>query len=253
MRLATGSATPATASYLAGWLAVHQAGIAWQRGSLPASQRAGWAMVVAGLGSAALLTGPGPYGVAMVGAATPPSLTNTAPPTLALLALATAQTGVVVLLRRRATAWLARPRAWTGVVAVNAVILTVFLWHMTAAVIGGYALVATGVLPQPAVGSGAWWALRVPWVAALGVVLLGLVVLWRRWEAPVASDRLPSAAAPAVVAGLVLILAALASLGVTAARGLAPQVAGFPVVELGLIALGLVLLVRAGRPGAAGP
>ena len=253
LRLATGSATPATASYLAGWLAVHQAGIAWQRGSLPTSQRAGWAMAVAGIGAAVLLTGPGPYGVAMVGAATPPSLTNTAPPTLALLALATAQTGVVVLLRRRATAWLARPRAWTGVVAVNAVVLTVFLWHMTAAVIGGYALVATGVLPQPAVGSGAWWALRVPWVVALGVVLLGLVVLWRRWEAPVASDRLPSAAAPAVVAGLVLVLAALASLGVTAARGLAPQVAGFPVVELGLIALGLVLLVRAGRPGAAGP
>ncbi len=249
LRLATGSTAPAAGSYLAGWLAVHQAGIAWQRGSLPASRRAGWGMALTGLGAAVLLTGPGPYGVAMVGAATPPSLTNTAPPTLALLALATAQTGVVVLLRPRATALLARPRAWTGVVAVNAVILTVFLWHMTAAVIGGYALVVAGVLPQPAVGSGAWWALRVPWVAALGLVLLALVVVWRRWEAPVPSDRVLSASAPAVVAGLVMVLAALASLGVTAARGLAPQVGGFPVVELGLTGVGLVVLARAGRPG----
>ncbi len=252
LRLVTGSAAPAAGNYLAGWLAVHQVGIGWQRGALPTSRRAGWTMALGGLAAAALLTGPGPYGVAMVGAARAPSLTNTAPPTLALLALATAQTGVVLLLRRRATARLARPRAWTAVVAVNAVVLTLFLWHMTAAVIGGYALVATGVLPQPAVGSGAWWALRVPWVAALGVVLLALVALWRRWEAPVASDRVPSASAPAVVAGLVMVLAAMASLGVTAAQGLGPQVAGFPVVELGLIAVGLVLLARAGRPAAMG-
>lgn len=249
LRLVTGSASPAAASYLAGWLAVHQVGIAWRRGALPASRRAAWAMVAAGLGAVLLLTGPGPYGVAMVGAATPPGLTNTAPPTLALLALATAQTGVVLLLRRPATAWLAGPRAWTAVVAANAVVLTVFLWHMTAAVIGGYALVATGVLPQPEVGSGAWWAWRVPWLAVLAVVLLGLVALWRRWEAPVLGDRVPSASTPAVVAGLVMVLAALASLGVTAARGLAPQVAGLPVVELGLVAAGLVLLSRAGRPG----
>lgn len=246
LRLA-GAGAAASGSYLAGWLAVHQAGIAWQRGALPTSRRAGWAMAAGGLGAAVLLTGPGPYGVAMVGAATPPSLTNTAPPTLALLALATAQTGVVLLLRRRATAWLARPRVWTAVVGVNAVILTVFLWHMTAAVIGGYALVATGVLPQPTIGSGVWWALRVPWVAALGVVLVALVALWRRWEAPVASDRAPSASAPAVVVGLVMVLAATASLGVTAARGLGPQVAGLPLVELGLIVVGLVLLTRAGR------
>jgi fucose 4-O-acetylase-like acetyltransferase len=248
LRLATGSPAPAAGNYLAGWLVVHQAGIAWRRGALPATRRSAAVLAATGLVALVLLTVVGPYGVAMVGAATPPGLTNTAPPTLALLALAAAQTGVVLLLRARATVWLARPRVWTGVVAVNAVVLTVFLWHMTAAVIGGYALVATGVLPQPAVGSGAWWAWRVPWVAALGVVLLALVVAWRRWEAPVAADRVPSTSAPAVVTGLVLVLAGLASLGVTAARGLAPQVAGFPLAELGLIGAGLVLLARAGRP-----
>lgn len=249
LRLATGSAAPASAGYLAGWLAVHQAGIAWRRGRLPTSRRAAWSMAVGGLGAVVLLTGPGPYGVAMVGAAVPPSLTNTAPPTLALLALATAQTGVVLLLRRPATAWLTRSRVWTAVVAVNAVILTVFLWHMTAAVIGGYALVATGVLPQPAVGSGAWWALRVPWVAACGVLLVVLVLVWRRWESPVPGDRVPTASTPGVVAGLVMNLTALASLGVTAARGLAPRLGGIPVVELVLIAIGMVLLARAGRAG----
>ncbi len=246
-RLITGEVAPAAANYVFGWLAVHQAGIAWRDGDLPQSARGAWVLVGGGLGAALLLTGPGPYGVAMVGAATAPSLSNTAPPTIALLALATAQTGLVLLLRRPATAWLARARVWTAVVGVNAVILTVFLWHMTALVIGGFLLVATGVLPEPAIGSVGWFWLRIPWLVVLAVVLVVLVALMRRWEAPVRRDPLERPSPVLVGLGVAAVLAGMASLGVSQARGLAQQVAGIPIVEVALIAVGLVMLARSGR------
>lgn len=249
LRLASGDGGPAVANYLLGWLAVHQAGIAWHDGALPRTQAAAWALVGGGLGAALLLTGPGPYGVAMVGAATAPDLTNTAPPTIPLLALATAQTGAALLLRGPATPWLTRPRVWTAVVVLNSVILTVFLWHMAALVIAAVTLVGTGVFPQPSVGSVEWFALRIPWLAVCAVVLVGLAALIGRWEAPMRPDPQERPSPLAVGLGVVAVLAGLASLGVSDTRGVAPQVAGIPLVELVLIAGGLVVLTRAGRGG----
>lgn len=242
LRLVTGEAAPASANYLLGWLAVHQVGIAWFEGDLLRSPAAAWGLVGGGLAVALLLTGPGPYGVSMVGAAPPPDLTNTAPPTIALLALATAQTGVVLLLRDRAASWLARPRVWTAVVAMNAVILTVFLWHMAALVIGALVLFGTGIFPQPPIASGEWFALRIPWLVALAVVLMGLVALMGRWEAPPprSSEERPSPLS--VGLGLVAVLVGLASLGVSETRGIVPEVAGIPLLEVVLIAGGLAVL-----------
>jgi hypothetical protein len=249
LRLAAGDVGPATANYLLAWLAVHQAGVAWHDQALPRTRGAAWSLIGAGLGTALLLTGPGPYGVAMVGAATAPDLTNTAPPTLALLALATAQVGAVILLRGPATAWLARPRTWTAVVVLNSVILTVFLWHMAALVIAALVLIGTGVFPQPPVGSGEWFALRIPWLLAPTAVLVGLVALMGRWEAPVRADPGERPSSPAVALGVVAVVVGMASLGVSDTRGVAPPLAGIPLVELALIAGGLAVLSRAGRRG----
>lgn len=250
LRLAGGDAGPAAANYLLAWLAVHQAGIAWYCGDLPPTRVGASSLVVGGLGVALLLTGPGPYGLPMVGAAPAPDLTNTAPPTLALLALATAQIGGVLLLRGPATRWVSRPRVWTAVVVLNSVILTVFLWHMTALVIAGVTLVGTGVFPQPPIGSAAWLLLRLPWLCLLAVLLVGLVALMGRWEAPRPSDRRGDPSAAAVALGVVAVLAGLASLGISDTTGLAPQMAGVPVAELALIAGGLVVLARSGSAGA---
>jgi hypothetical protein len=247
LRLATGDVAPALANYVLAWLAMHQAGIAWHAGGLPTTRGAAWALVGGGLTAALLLTGPGPYGVAMVGTATAPDLTNTAPPTIALLALATAQTGAVLLLRAPATAWLRRPRAWTAVVVLNSVILTVFLWHMTAFVVAGLTFLATGLVPQPAVGSPEWFVLRIPWLAVAAVLLVAIVALMRRWERPLPPDPRARPSPVAVAAGVVAVFVGMASLGVSDTRGLAPQLAGVPVVEAVLIAGGLVLLTRAER------
>lgn len=248
-RLVSSDVRPAAANYLLAWAAAHQSGIAWRHGALPTSRTAAWALVGAGLGIALFLVGPGPYGVAMVGAARAPSLTNTAPPTLALLALATAQLGAVLLLRDRATAWLARARVWTAVVAVNGVVFTLFLWHMAAVVIVGYALVGTGALPDKPIGSAAWWAWRPVWFVVVALVLGVLVAAARRWDAPVRAGG--PVHGPTLALGLAALLGGLTALGVSDTRGIGPLVIGVPVLEVGAVVGGLVLVQRSAR-GVAG-
>ncbi|NED58641.1 acyltransferase, partial [Micromonospora aurantiaca] len=85
-------------------------------------------------------------------------LDNAAPPSLALMAAAATQLGLILLLRRPAGRRLRRSGPWQAVLAVNAVVLTLFLWHLTAAVLLVGLLDALGVLPTPPVGSAAWWA-----------------------------------------------------------------------------------------------
>ncbi|MGC5032999.1 acyltransferase family protein [Micromonospora sp. DT229] len=210
---AFGPAELALANYLLGWLAVHQLGFAWydaRRGNcrpsspgreppaaaadrspprrglrtrcLPMSPRAALVMLAAGLTVAVLLTGPGPYPVSMINLPGQ-RLDNAAPPSVALLAVATAQLGLILLLRERAERWLRRSRPWQAVIAVNAVVLTVFLWHLSAVILLVGGLDALGVLPTPTAGARAWFAWRLPWLLMLGVVLAVLVTIFGPIEA----------------------------------------------------------------------
>ncbi|MGP4022713.1 acyltransferase family protein [Actinomadura sp. 3N407] len=172
-----------TANFVLMWLAVHQIGFAWQDGRLPTRWTVALPLFTGGLGCLVLLTLAGPYPVSMV-AVPGAEVQNTSPPTVALLSLAAAQTGLVLLLRDRADRWLRRTRVWTAVVGVNAVILTAFLWHMTAVVIAAGALYPTGIFPQPPIGSAEWVLLRLPWLAFLAVTLAFLMTLfgWVEWR-----------------------------------------------------------------------
>jgi hypothetical protein len=62
-----------------------------------------------------------------------------------------------------------------GGVAVNGVIMTLYLWHMVPVLVAALALYPTGVMPQPEAGSASWFAGRPVWVAACGL-LLGVLV-----------------------------------------------------------------------------
>jgi fucose 4-O-acetylase-like acetyltransferase len=162
-------------SYLFAWLAVYQLGFCWRDGLLGLGRGQALAVAAGGLIALIGLTVVGPYSVAMVGY-------NANPPTLALMALAATQVGVVLALQPAANRWLRRTRPWTAVVAANAVILTVFLWHMTAAAIAAVVLFPTGVMAQPPIHSGAWLLWRVPWIAFCAVILAVLVTLFGRIE-----------------------------------------------------------------------
>ncbi|MBX9394209.1 acyltransferase [Streptomyces sp. TRM72054] len=170
-------------NFLFAWLAVHQIGFAWQDGTLPVRPGVAVPLLVGGAGLAVLLTVTGPYPVSMVDYAGMP-LRNLSPPTLALLALATAQLGLALLLRDAGDRWMQRLGAWMAVIAVNSVILTVLLWHMSAFVLVAAAAYASGLvpLPQPPGDTGAWLLWKLPWLVVLFAVLGALVALFGRIE-----------------------------------------------------------------------
>jgi len=160
------------------WVAIHQLGYAWHDGRLAAPLL--WA--AAGLAALALLVGFGPYPVAMIGV--PGSeLSNSMPPTLALLALGIAQTGLALALEKPARHMLGGLTAWTSVVLINGMIMTVYLWHLTAFVlvmVAAWMLGGIGLHVQP--GSMEWWLARPIWFLLYIVLLFPFILLFARYE-----------------------------------------------------------------------
>jgi hypothetical protein len=109
------------------------------------------------------------------------------PTTAVIGVVALLQTGVALLLRPTLRSWLQRRRVWKLVIAVNAVILTVFLWHMTAKilVIGVYETLGYELLGAP---TAAWWLQRPLWLLAPAVVLVPFVAVFAPLELRFRSD-----------------------------------------------------------------
>ena len=159
------------------WFAIHQLGIAWHRRGLlgPAG---GTALLAGGLAVLYGLVTLAGYPADMVAEAN--GQTNATPPSVAMLALATAQLGVIALGRGVGERVLTRPRVWAPVAIAGRRIMSIFLWHMTAMIAVAAALGAIGWLPlSDALGWG-WWASRPVWLltcaAALAVIVV--VVAW---------------------------------------------------------------------------
>lgn len=244
-RIVFGESSLAWSTYLVAWLAVHQLGVAWRDGTLTRSPWTARLLCGGGLLTLLLLTGPGPYEVSMLGTVGP-GLPNIAPPTLALLALAMAQTGLILMLRGPVDRWLAKPRLWAAVVAVNSVVLTVYLWHMVPLAVVTPALVLTGVLPQYPLGSAAWLLLRLPWLLALTIVLIVLIAVFARVEQhrlhgeETTQPDMASGAKGRLAVGVLACLAGLTGLVTTRFAGLVPV--GVPVLELTAFVTGLLLI-----------
>ena len=237
------------ANYAFVWLGVHQLGYLWRAGGFGEPGRALlWA--AGGLALLVALVVGASYPVSMI---TVPGeeVSNSRPPTLALLALGVFQGGLLLALERPARHWLRGARLWTATVLVNASIMSLYLWHMTALVVliglmnlaGGFGL---GLEP----GTSSWWLSRPLWIATLALVLAPLLMIFTRFER--GRDRPGSApAAWRPVAGALMMCAGLALL---ALGGIGADAA--PGVRVGVVALAFagVLLIR-GLParGAAAP
>lgn len=221
-----GAGTWGLGSYLFGWLAMHQMGFAWRDGNLRPTPRVALPLLFGGLAAAVLLTTVGPYPVSMINVPGE-RVHNMSPPTVALLAVAAAQLGLALLLRDRATRWLRRTGPWTFVVAANSVVLTVFLWHLSAAVLVVGVLHTLDALPTPPVGSAGWWLWRLPWLVVLAVVLAVLVGIFSPIERR--SARRPTERPRWLPAGLARVL-------VRPEVRLVLTVAGFVAVIVGLVA-----------------
>ena len=234
------------ANYLVVWASVQQLGFAWLDGRLPTWRHRA---VVAAVGAVGLvlLVWPGPYPVSMVGLDTT-DLNNTYPTRVSMGFLGLAQAGLLLLLEPRLARLLQRPRLWTATVAVNARIMSLYLWHPTAMILLiGASLLAGGTGLHATPLTAAWWAGRPLWVVVLGVVVLGLATVVGRLEDPVTDLRpappawRPVLATAATCGGVALLAASglVTDSGVHWAWALLPPVS--------LVALGVVPLRRVRR------
>lgn len=163
------------------WLAVHQLGFAWRDGYL-AGARQGLAWMAGGLLILGGLIVLGPYPVSMV-SVPGQEISNTLPPKVTLLALGTAQCGLLLSMEKPMRRWLAKLTPWTWVVLINSMIMTVFLWHLTASTLSiGAALLLDNIGLKVLPGSGAWWMLRPIWIAVYLLALLPFALLFGRFE-----------------------------------------------------------------------
>jgi hypothetical protein len=234
-------------NYIFVWGTVHQIGFAWLDGTLDETWKRAL-MAVAGLAGTLLLVGLGPYPVAMVGLDTT-EITNSYPPRVTLAFLGMFQSGLALVFEKPLKRLTQRRGVWIFVVGVSARIMTLDLWHLTAMVIviglsiavGGWGL---GIEPL----SAPWWLTRPIWFLVLGLVTIGMIALFGRFESPVEDLRpapvwwRPLFAVFGICAGLGL----LAAIGIADADGLNGLVLSLPII--GVILGGVARLPNAGRP-----
>jgi fucose 4-O-acetylase-like acetyltransferase len=237
-------------NYLLCWGGLYQLGIAWYDGALAGRKPA----LLAG-GSAvalALLILLGPYPVSMIGVPGQP-VQNSDPPSIAMLAFACAQAGLVIALAPALNRALRAGFVQRILTSANSNVMALYLWHMIPVVIVAVVGYPAGLLPQPVEGTADWWLARLEWVVILSLVTAVEMVLlsWGRsfFAAPLAMLGTPLTerwAEPIMLAGTAM---AAYGLAFVSAEGFAPS-GHFPWLT-GLIFAAGVLLVAL-RPAKAG-
>jgi len=154
-------------------------------------------MMVGGLGTLVLLTNPWPFALfgdqrwrwfhgighyprSLLGTDVE-RISNAYPPTLCFLVAGVWMIGLVLALRPVITRWLQGARPWKVTIAANTMIMTLFLWHMTAYLLAVVALWPLG-LGHQATPSARWWVERPLWLAAPGAILAVLVAIFGPFE-----------------------------------------------------------------------
>ncbi|MFF3739144.1 acyltransferase [Streptomyces sp. NPDC002566] len=175
--LAAGVPYVGALDYVLVWGVVYQLGFCLRDGLVAGgSRRVAVAMTVGGWSAFAALVGFGPFPVSLI-LVTGQDPSNTNPPSAAMLAWAVGQVGACLLVAPVMRRLLERERLWRAVRATGAVSMTLYLWHMVPVLVIAAAFYLTGLAPQPAFGSAAWWGWRGPWLLVLVVVLVGVVRL----------------------------------------------------------------------------
>jgi fucose 4-O-acetylase-like acetyltransferase len=196
------------------WLFAHQLGFFYADGSLTKLRPSvHLAAAIAALGVLVGLVSSGVYSPSMVGMASD-RVSNNSPPSVCLIALTVWLVGLAMSLRPKGRRMLEGAAAWKAVVVGNSIIMTMFLWHLTALFAAAIILLPLG-LAQPEPGTAAWWLLRPVWVIVMVAILAVLVAIFGRFErtALLRKDHpRAKASSVAMVVGLAALIAALAGL-----------------------------------------
>ena len=201
-------------NFLFVWAAVHQLGYWWASREMDGRGiSASRGLLIAGTSLAALilLTAGGWYPVAMVGV--PGSeLTNMTPPTFAIALLGFVQAGMIWALSAPINRFAHRAGAWHVVVAISGVMMTIYLWHLTAMTLVAsvflFAFDGRAFRIEP--GTTEWWLTRPVWLFALITVTMVLVAIFAPFEWRVRQTP-PPTHVRYVVIGVLLIAGAAAA------------------------------------------
>ena len=225
-------------NYLFVWLAVHQLGYAWQAGGFADARRCLlWA--AGGIAALVALVALGPYPISMV-SVRGEGISNSLPPKLTLLALGVFQSGLLLAVEEPARRLLARGFLWTATVLINGLIMTIFLWHVTALlIVTALAMTAeVGISSVP--GTAAYWLSRPLWLGAIAIVLVPFVALFTRFERIGATRRRAAPPAWQLLIGCALVCSSLATLTL---RGIPTESwPGINLLALGLPFVGAALV-----------
>lgn len=245
------------ANYVLVWGAVHQLGFAWQDGSFTGRPRlllgsaAGLAMWLV----AVFVVG---FPISMVGVPGA-RLQNTAPPSIALLGFAVAQSALVIATAPALGRWLSRQGMARPLARSGRPVLLVYLWHMAPVIPVAIALYPTGLVPIPPLGSLPWVGVRFASAALTAVPLAGLVAVLgalRRLPWRVAAVRSAGHTPADRRVARLLLMAAIAAVSFAldrlAVEGFAPD-GRFPLTALLCYAAGVALLAAATRTAPDGP
>jgi hypothetical protein len=192
----------------------HQLGLLYADGTLSRLPRkVVWAMALGGLGLLVVLTSPplfeavagparfrwfpglGHYAQATVGTDAG-TISNASPPTLPFFAVSVWLIGAVLLLREPVRRWMEKARPWRIVTAANGMLMTLFLWHMTAYLLAILLLRPLGLGRVP--GSwGRWWLERPLWIGVPALITVVLVGVFKRFERPARRSQHGAEARPA--------------------------------------------------------
>jgi hypothetical protein len=234
-------------NYIFVWGSIHQWGFFWRDGSLTSPRWRPYALAVGGGALLAGLVTSRTFAADMVGSG------NTNPPSIALLAYAAAQAGLVLAAEPWASRVLSKESRWQPIRWLNSLVMNVYLWHFVPAIVIAVACYPTGLLPQPAVGSVEWFELRLAWWALLTAVLVPLVVVVTQAERPML--RLPAGLGRPGPWSPLLLLAGIAvsSVGLTrlAIGGFAPG-GRPPGLVLAVCAVGMMATLWTGQAPAEG-
>lgn len=162
------------------WLLPHQLGYFYADGRLQRARPSRLLLIAAAaLVATALLTTLPFYGRNLIDSGV--AILGTSAPTLPFDVMCIGIVAGALTVRRTLSRWLARPRIWGLVSRLNSVIMTVFLWHMTAFFAILVILYELG-LPMHSWPDTTWWLERPLFLTLPAVAVVPLVWLFARFE-----------------------------------------------------------------------
>ena len=225
------------------WLALLELGFLWRDGAFEGKPWLPWLMMAGGLASLGVMVRWFDYPISMISLSHAPR-SNAMPPSLALVALGIWQFGAALLFQAPANRWLQRFRPWFVVVVANSMIMTFYLWNMSAVVLAAVLLFPTGVAPQPEALSTAWWLLRPAWWLVCAICMLPFLLGFRWAERPTGAPPASRAGWPGVAIAVLGTTATGAGFALLAARAfpVPGSIVVLPTAGVLLVALGAILI-----------